>query len=99
MSPDPAEVYGRILADMKAVWGEMAVAMLRKRLRDVDVSDPARLTRDDLVRIVHLLQEKTLPAVLGPDGADLKARLWLSWVRDGGGAPIPAVAVASPASP
>jgi len=98
VSPDPAEVYGRILADMKAVWGEMAVAMLRKRLRDVEASDPAQLTRDDLVRIVHLLREKTLSAVLGPEGADLKARLWLTWLGDGGGASTPVVAAASPTS-
>ena len=96
MSPKPAEVYGRILADMKAVWGEMASAMLRKRLRDVELADPAQLTRGHLVRIVHLLRDKTLSSILGAEGAEKKARLWLSWVEDGGGAPI---AAGSPASP
>ena len=95
MSPAPAEVYGRILADMKAVWGEMASAMLRKRLHDVELADPAQLTRGHLVRIVQLLRDKTLPSVLGSEGAEKKARLWLSWVEDGGGA---ATAAASPAS-
>ena len=47
MTPDPGEVYGRILADMKMIWGEMASAMLRKRLRDVS-ADAARLTADQL---------------------------------------------------
>ncbi len=100
MSPEPAQVYDRILADMKAVWGEMAAAMLRKRLRDVEVPDPAHLSRPALVRVVQLLKEKTLPSVLGPEGAELKARLWLSWVEDGGGgASTPAGAAGSPASP
>ncbi|OGS51357.1 MAG: hypothetical protein A3K65_00025 [Euryarchaeota archaeon RBG_16_68_12] len=99
MSPDPEHVYDRVLAEMKAVWGEMAAAMLRKRLRDVEVADPAHLSRPAPVRVVHLLREKTLPAVLGPEGAELKARLWLSWVEDGGGAPTLAGAAASPASP
>ena len=99
MPSDPAAVYDRILADMRAVWGEMAVAMLRKRLRDVEVSDPALLTRDLLVRIVQLLREKTLPSVLGPEGAELRAKVWLSWVEDGEGPPTQAGAVGSPASP
>ncbi len=99
MSPDPAQVYDRILADMRAVWGEMAAAMLRKRLRDVEVSDPAHLSRATLVRVVQLLKEKTLPSVLGREGAEVKARLWLSWVDGGGGAPTPAGAAGSPASP
>ncbi len=82
MTPDPGEVYGRILADMKVIWGEMASAMLRKRLRDVS-ADAARLTADQLRAVVHLLEEKTLPSVLGPEGAELKARLWMSWVGNG----------------
>ena len=82
MTADPSEVYGRILADMKAIWGEMASAMLRKRLRDVS-ADAARITPEQLRQVVSLLQEKTLPSVLGPDGAELKAKLWLSWVNNG----------------
>ncbi len=82
MTPDPSEVYDRILADMRSVWGEMAAAMLRKRLRDVG-ADAARLTREHLVRIVQLLRDRTLPSILGPDGADRKARLWMAWVGDG----------------
>ncbi len=81
MNP-PSEVYDRILADMRAIWGEMAAAMLRKRMRDAQ-ADPANVTRDQLRRVVHLLRDKTLPSILGPEGSELKARLWLSWVEDG----------------
>ena len=83
MSPDPSVVYARILADMEAIWGEMAAAMLRKRMRDVQ-ADASRLTRENLLRVVQLLREKTLPAVLGPEGAESKARVWMAWVEDGG---------------
>jgi len=81
VNPDPDDVYGRILADMQAIWGEMATAMLRKRLRDVS-ADATRLSRDQLRVVVELLQEKTLPSILGPEGAELKAKLWMSWVDD-----------------
>lgn len=81
MTADPGDVYGRILADMRVIWGEMASAMLRKRLRDVS-ADAARLTPAQLREVVALLQEKTLPSVLGPEGAEMKAKLWMSWVED-----------------
>ena len=84
MSPDPSVVYARILADMEAIWGEMAVAMLRKRMRDIQ-ADAERLTQDQLRQVGHLLRDKTLPSILGPDGSERKARLWLSWVEDGQG--------------
>jgi len=84
VSPDPSVVYARILADMEAIWGEMAVAMLRKRMRDIQ-ADAERLTQDQLRQVVHLLRDKTLPSILGPDGSERKARLWLSWVEDGQG--------------
>ena len=84
MPPDPSVVYARILADMEAIWGEMAVAMLRKRMRDIQ-ADAERLTQDQLRQVVHLLRDKTLPSILGPDGSERKARLWLSWVEDGQG--------------
>lgn len=83
MTPAPSEVFDRILADMKAIWGEMAAAMLRKRMRDVQ-ADAEHLTREQLVRVVQLLKEKTLPSVLGPEGAETKARAWMAWVGDGG---------------
>ena len=82
MTPDPGEAYGRILSDMKAIWGEMATAMLRKRLRDVS-ADAGRLSTEQLRAVVRLLEEKTLPSILGREGAELKARLWLSWVENG----------------
>jgi len=84
VSPDPSVVYARILADMEAIWGEMAAAMLRKRMRDIQ-ADADHLTQDQLREVVHLLADKTLPSILGPDGSERKARLWLSWVEDGQG--------------
>lgn len=74
--------YARIEADMRAIWGDMALAMLRKRLRDVH-ADPATLTRADLEQIVRLLRERTLPSIMGEDGAEAKARQYLAWVADG----------------
>ena len=68
---------------MRAIWGDMALAMLRKRLRDVH-ADSATLTEDDLSKIVHLLRERTLPSIMGEDGAEAKARQYLAWVADGG---------------
>ena len=82
MTADPGNVYGRILADMQAIWGEMATAMLRKRMRDIN-ADATRLTAEDLRRVVSLLQEKTLPSILGLEGAELKAKLWISWMDNG----------------
>jgi len=71
--------YERIAEDLRSIWGDMALAMLRKRIRDVH-ADPNALTRQDLERIVDLLRAKTLPSVLGEDGAEAKARLYLAWV-------------------
>lgn len=66
---------------MRGIWGDMAPAMLRKRLRDVH-ADLSTLTREHLEKIVELLREKTLPSILGEEGADSKARQYLSWVND-----------------
>ena len=74
--------YERIVADMRAIWGDMGLAMLRKRLRDVH-ADLSTLTQDDLVRVVDLLRERTLPSVMGEDGAEAKAKQYLAWVADG----------------
>ena len=74
--------YDLIVADMRAIWGDMAPAMLRKRLRDVRAS-PGSLTRTDLVKIVQLLRERTLPSVMGEEGAEAKANQYLAWVVDG----------------
>ncbi len=74
--------YERIEADMRAIWGDMALAMLRKRLRDVH-ADLSTLTEADLVKIVELLRQRTLPSIIGDEGADAKARQYLAWVADG----------------
>lgn len=73
--------YERIAADMRSIWGDMAIAMLRKRVRDVR-ADPNALTKQDLEKIVDLLRSKTLPSILGEEGAESKARQYLAWVAD-----------------
>ncbi len=73
--------YERIAEDMRSIWGDMALAMLRKRVRDVH-ADPNALTKQDLEQIVDLLRAKTLPSVLGDEGAEAKARQYLTWVAD-----------------
>lgn len=75
--------YERIEADMRAIWGDMAPAMLRKRLRDVH-ADSAALTRDDLEKIIELLRARTLPSILGEEGAEAKAKQYMAWIADGG---------------
>lgn len=75
--------YERIAADMRSIWGDMALPMLRKRLRDVH-ADPNALTKENLEKIVDLLRAKTLPSVLGEEGAEAKARQYLAWVADSG---------------
>ena len=75
--------YERIAADMRTLWGVMALPMLRKRLRDVH-ADPNALTREDLERIVVLLRAKTLPALLGAEGAEATARRYIGGVADSG---------------
>ncbi len=75
--------YERIAADMRSIWGDMAIALLRKRLRDVH-ADPNALTKQDLEKIVELLRAKTLPSILGEEGAETKARQYLAWVADSG---------------
>ena len=82
MNPPPSDVYNRILNDMRTIWGEIAVFMLKKRARDVN-ADMANLTKEDLLKIIDLLRQKTLPATLGPDGAEAKAKQYRSWL-DGG---------------
>jgi len=67
---------------MRAIWGDMALAMLRKRLRDVR-ADRSTLTEDDLVKVVELLRARTLPSVIGDEGADVKAKQYLAWIADG----------------
>ncbi|HKZ48469.1 MAG TPA: hypothetical protein VJ397_06750 [Thermoplasmata archaeon] len=79
--PTPQDVYDRILGDMRSIWGDVADFMLKKRLTDVH-SERARLSKDELVRIVQLLREKTLPATLGREGAERKALRYLSWVKE-----------------
>lgn len=74
--------YDLIVADMRGIWGDMAPAMLRKRLRDVR-ANPGNLSRTDLVKIVQLLRERTLPSVMGEEGAEAKANQYLAWVVDG----------------
>ena len=74
--------YGRIEADMRAIWGDMALAMLRKLLRDVQ-AELLTLTHDELVRIVELLRQRTLPSIMGDEGADVKARQYLEWIANG----------------
>ena len=48
------------------------------RVREPRAAHPAELRA-----VVQLLQEKTLPSVLGSEGAEQKAKLWMSWVDDG----------------
>jgi hypothetical protein len=79
---DPKAVFARIEADMRAIWGDMAPAMLRKRLRDVS-ANPRGLTPEDVMKIIELLRLRTLPSILGEDGAEAKASLWRSWISDG----------------
>ena len=81
MSPLWSEVYERILADMRTIWGEMAVFMIKKRVKDVQ-ADLANLKKDDIEKIIELLREKTLPSTLGPDAAEAKAQKYRSWLRD-----------------
>lgn len=68
---------------MRGIWGDMAPAMLRKRLRDVQ-ADLSTLSRENLEKIVELLRQKTLPSILGEDGAEAKAKQYLAWVNDSG---------------
>ncbi len=75
--------YERIEADMRGIWGDMAPALLRKRLRDAH-ADLSTLSRENLQTIVELLRQKTLPSILGEDGADAKATQYLTWVNDSG---------------
>jgi hypothetical protein len=74
--------YELIEADMRAIWGDMALAMLRKRLRDVR-ADLSSLTEADLEKVVDLLRERTLPSIMGEDGAEAKAKQYRSWVANG----------------
>jgi len=85
MNSQPGDVYNRILNDMRSIWGEMAVFMIKKRAKDVS-ADVAHLTHDDLSKIIELLRVKTLPATLGREGAEAKARQYRSWL-DGGSLP------------
>ena len=75
--------YERIAEDMRSIWGDMALPMLRKRIRDVH-ADPNAMTKQDLEKIVDLLRAKTLPSILGDDGAEAKAQQYLTWVADSG---------------
>jgi len=75
--------YERIASDMRSIWGDMALPMLRKRLRDVH-ADPNALTQGDLEKIVELLRAKTLPSILGEEGAEAKARQYRAWIEDSG---------------
>ncbi len=68
---------------MRGIWGDMAPAMLRKRLRDVH-ADLSTLSRENLEKIVELLRAKTLPSIMGEEGAEAKARQYLAWVDDSG---------------
>jgi len=79
---DTKSAYDCIEADMRAIVGDMAPAMLRKRLRDVH-ADVANLTREDLEKIVVLLRDRTFPSILGADGAQAKAVQYLAWIGDG----------------
>src|SRR5436309_15153478 len=67
---------------MRAIWGDMALAMLRKRVRDVR-ADLTSLTEADLEKIVDLLRERTLPSIMGVEGAEAKAKQYRAWVANG----------------
>ena len=74
--------YELIEADMRVIWGDMAPAMLRKRVRDVR-ADLTSLTEADLEKIVDLLRERTLPSIMGEEGAEAKAKQYRAWVANG----------------
>jgi len=74
--------YDLIEADMRAIWGDMALAMLRKRVRDVR-ADLTSLTEADLEKVVDLLRERTLPSIMGEEGAEAKAKQYRAWVANG----------------
>ena len=81
MSLQPREIYERIVADMKAIWGEMAVFLVKKRASDIR-ADPSNLTEGEIERIIDLLSQRTLPSTLGREGAEAKARLYRSWLAE-----------------
>ena len=66
---------------MRATWGNLAEFLIKKRAMDVRANLDT-LRREDLVNIVRLLREKTLPATLGRVGADKKAALYMGWVNE-----------------
>lgn len=80
MEGNGSVIYDRILADMRTIWGEMAIFMLRKRLKDANAS-PDNITKEELAKVIDLLREKTLSAILGKEGAEAKARQYLSWLE------------------
>ena len=77
---DASDVYKKILNDMKLIWGDLAIFMLKKRVEDVH-ADPENLSKSDLEKIVDLLGKKTLPTTLGPDGAARRTALYRAWIR------------------
>ena len=75
--------YERIAADMRSIWGDMAIAMLRKRLRDMN-ENPKALTRRNREKIVMLRRTKTRPSTLGEEGEESRAKQYRAWVADSG---------------
>src|SRR3989475_9931546 len=65
--------YELIEADMRAIWGDMALAMLRKRVRDVRAALTS-LTEADVEKMDDLLRGGSLPSMVGEGGAAAQAK-------------------------
>lgn len=72
-------VYQRIVEDLTRFWGMMAKPMLQKLLKKLGSGENS-LTRDDLLRLVDLLEKERLVQVLGlgaVSGQTAKYREWI----------------------
>lgn len=74
------EVVRRIAADLEKIWGEMAVFMIKKRLRDVGAT-PDTITDEQLLKMITLLERKTLASTLGVQEAHRMSERYRRWVR------------------
>ncbi|MBI5001736.1 MAG: hypothetical protein HZB92_09500 [Euryarchaeota archaeon] len=74
-------VIDKIAIDLTSIWGEMTPYIMRKRFVDVGASIE-NASRDQMERVILLIEEKALAVTLGREMARKRALQYMRWLRE-----------------
>lgn len=75
------DVLAKISADLSNIWGEMTPYILKKQFTEVGgvVHTPSR---DQMERVILLLEERALAVALGREMARKRTLQYLRWLKE-----------------